>query len=78
MEDISCVDAEDEVRPYAGETSPMEDSTVYPEKTTEELKRSLTMVRRILKGRGVIQATPMVQKKSRSRMDYLEEEKKSG
>ena len=79
MEDISCVDAEDEIRPYGGETSPMEDATVYPEKTMEELKRSVTIVRRILKGRGVIQATPMVQKKSRSRMDDLlveEEEKK--
>jgi len=78
MEDISCVSAEDEIRPYCGETSPMEDSYVYPEKTMEELNRCLHMTRRILKGRGVIQATPMVQNKSRSRMEYLEEEKKSG
>ena len=78
MEDISCVDAEDDIKPYCGETSPVEeDTTAYPEKTMEELKRCLTMTRRILKGRGVIQATPMA-KKSRSRItkEYLEEEKK--
>lgn len=78
MEDISCVSTEDEMKPYCGETEDMEDLSQYPEGMTTQLKSSILIARRILKGRGVIKATPM-KPKSRSRMDLIEsEEKKSG
>lgn len=75
MEDIVCVNAEDEMKPYCGETEDMEDISSYPEDMVKQLKNSLLMTRRILKGRGVIKATPM-KPKARSRIDFLDEEKK--